>query len=132
MSKRDEARASSTTSGRGYLPGAVRNYLCLLAGHPKNNREKLDIDEIIRLFDLKNVGRSSATFDPDKLHWFECEYARELGDSEFYDLAVARLKSSGVKLDRFSEKYVRAALQTCKRQDQHIRRAPRLLRILFH
>ncbi len=42
------------------------------------------------------------------------EYARELSDAEFYDLAVARLKSSGVKLDRFPEEYVRAALQTCK------------------
>src|SRR5438132_10708282 len=42
------------------------------------------------------------------------EYARELSDAEFYDLAVARLKSSGVKLDKFPEEYVRAALQTCK------------------
>src|SRR5205823_2098977 len=31
-----------------------------------------------------------------------------------YDLAVGRLKSSGVKLDKFPEKYVRAALQTCE------------------
>jgi glutamyl-tRNA synthetase len=92
----------------------VRNYLCLLGWSPKDNREKIDIDEIIRIFDLKNVGRSSATFDPDKLHWLNGEYARELGDSEFYDLAVARLKSSGVKLDTYPEQYVRAALQTCK------------------
>ena len=42
------------------------------------------------------------------------EYARELSDAEFYDLAVARLKSSDVKLDKFPEKYVRAALQSCK------------------
>src|SRR5438132_6289280 len=31
------------------------------------------------------------------------EYARELSDSEFYDLAVARLKSSGVELNRSEE-----------------------------
>jgi len=74
----------------------------------------LDIDEIIRIFDLKNIGRSSATFDPDKLHWLNGEYARELSDAEFYDLAVARLNSRGVKLDKFPKKYVRAALQTCK------------------
>jgi glutamyl/glutaminyl-tRNA synthetase len=114
MSKRDEGARVEYYIRRGYLPAAVRNYLCLLGWSPKDNREKLDIDEIIRLFDLKNVGRSSATFDPDKLHWLNGEYARALGDSEFYDLAVARLKSSGVKLDRFPEKYVRAALQTCK------------------
>src|SRR5262249_13539815 len=114
MSKRDEGARVEYYIRRGYLPQAVRNYLCLLGWSPKDNREKLDIGEIIRIFDLKNIGRSSATFDPDKLHWLNGEYARDLSDSEFYDPAVARLKSSGVKLDSFPEKYVHAALQTCK------------------
>jgi glutamyl-tRNA synthetase len=114
MSKRDEGARVEYYIGRGYLPAAVRNYLCLLGWSPKDNREKIDIDEIIRIFDLKNIGRSSATFDPDKLHWLNGEYARELSDSEFYDLALAKLKSSGVKLENFPEKYVRAALETCK------------------
>jgi glutamyl-tRNA synthetase len=114
MSKRDDGARVEFYIRHGYLPAAVRNYLCLLGWSPKDNREKIDVDEIVRIFDLSNVGRSSATFDPDKLHWLNGEYARELSDSEFYDLAVARLKSSDVKLDKFPEKYVRAALQTCK------------------
>jgi glutamyl-tRNA synthetase len=114
MSKRDEGARVEYYIRRGYLPAAVRNYLCLLGWSPKDNREKIDLDEIIRIFDLKNIGRSSATFDPDKLHWLNGEYARELSDEEFYDLAFARLRSSGVELDKFPEKYVRAALQTCK------------------
>jgi len=114
MSKRDEGARVEYYIRRGYLPTAVRNYLCLLGWSPKDNREKVDIEEIVRIFDLEDIGRSSATFDPDKLHWLNGEYARQLSDSEFYDLAVARLKSSGVTLDKFPEKYVRAALQTCK------------------
>jgi glutamyl-tRNA synthetase len=114
MSKRDAGARVEYYIRRGFLPAAVRNYLCLLGWSPKDNREKLDIDEIIRIFDLKNIGRSSATFDPDKLHWLNGEYARELSDEKFYELAVARLRSSGVKLDNFTEQYVRAALQTCK------------------
>src|SRR5437588_2830901 len=114
MSKRDEGARVEYYIKRGYLPAAVCNYLCLLGWSPKDNREKIDIDEIIRIFDLNNVGRSHATFDPDKLHWLNGEYARELSDSELYDLGIARLKSSGVKLENFPEKYVRAALQTCK------------------
>jgi glutamyl-tRNA synthetase len=114
MSKRDEGARVEYYIRRGYLPAAVRNYLCLLGWSPKDNREKMDIEEVVRIFDLKNIGRSSATFDPDKLHWLNGEYARELSDQDFYDLAVARLKSSDVKLDNFSEQYVRAALQTCK------------------
>ena len=114
MSKRDEGARVEHYIQRGYLPVALRNYLCLLGWSPKDNREKIDISEIIRIFDLKNIGRSSATFDPDKLHWLNGEYARELSDPEFYDLAVAKLKLSGVKLDDFPEKYVHDAVQTCK------------------
>jgi glutamyl/glutaminyl-tRNA synthetase len=61
MSKRDEGARVEYYIRRGYLPEAVRNYLCLLGWSPKDNREKLDVDEIIRIFDLKNIGRSSAT-----------------------------------------------------------------------
>jgi len=114
MSKRDEGASVEYYIKRGYLPAAVRNYLCLLGWSPKDNREKINIEEIIRLFDLNNVGRSQATFDPDKLHWLNGEYARELSDSEFYALALTKLKSSGVKIDNYPEEYVRAALQTCK------------------
>jgi len=114
MSKRDEGARVEYYIQRGYLPAAVRNYLCLLGWSPKDNREKIDIDETIRIFDLANIGRSSATFDPDKLHWLNGEYARGLSDSEFYDIAAAKLESSGVKLDKFPKEYVRAALQTCK------------------
>src|SRR6476659_4498564 len=114
MSKRDASARVDYYIRRGFLPAAVRNYLCLLGWSPKDNREKLDIDEIIRIFDLKNIGRSSATFDPDKLHWLNGEYARELGEEQFYELAGGRLKSSGVKVDDYPEEYCRAALQTCK------------------
>src|SRR6266536_2740398 len=86
MSKRDEGARVEYYIRRGYLPAAVRNYLCLLGWSPKDNREKIDLEEIIRIFDLENIGRSSATFDPDKLHWLNGEYARELSDSEFYEL----------------------------------------------
>ncbi|MFL6500502.1 MAG: glutamate--tRNA ligase, partial [Candidatus Udaeobacter sp.] len=42
------------------------------------------------------------------------EYARELSDENFYELGVATLKSTAVKVDNYPERYVRAALQTCK------------------
>jgi glutamyl-tRNA synthetase len=114
MSKRDEGARVEYYIRRGYLPPAVRNYLCLLGWSPKDDREKMSLQEVVKIFDLNNVVRGHATFDPDKLHWLNGEYARELNDSQFYDLATARLKLSGVKIDNFPEDYVRAALQTCK------------------
>jgi glutamyl-tRNA synthetase len=114
MSKRDAGARVEYYIRRGYLPAALRNYLCLLGWSPKDNREKLDVEEIVRIFDLRNIGRSSATFDPDKLHWLNGEYARELDAEKFHELAVARLTSSMVNLDAYPERYVRAALETCE------------------
>jgi glutamyl-tRNA synthetase len=114
MSKRDEGASVDYYMKRGYLPEAVRNYLCLLGWSPKDNREKIPIDEITEIFDLDNVVRSHATFDPDKLHWLNGEYARELPASRFYELAADAMQSAGVKLDRFPREYVLAALETCK------------------
>ena len=114
MSKRDQGASVDYYIKRGYRPEAVRNYLSLLGWSPKDNREKMTIEETTKIFDLNNVVRSHATFDPAKLHWLNGEYARELDDNTFHDLAVAALKSGGVALDNFPENYVRAAIQTCK------------------
>lgn len=114
MSKRDQGASLDYYMKRGYLPQAVRNYLCLLSWSPKDNREKIPIEEIVHLFDLKNVVRSNATFDQDKLHWLNGEYARELPSDEFLRMGMAALQSAGVDLKRFPENYVRTALETCQ------------------
>src|SRR5206468_281623 len=69
--------------------------------------------------------------DPDKLYWLNGEYARELSDEKFYELGVARLKSSGVKVDDYPEQYVRAALQTCKGKINTFDELPAYCRFYF-
>ena len=51
---------------------------------------------------------------PPNCIWLNGEYARELGDEEFHDLASHALKSAGVPVEKFPADYVRAALETCK------------------
>jgi glutamyl-tRNA synthetase len=114
MSKRDEGANVDYYIKRGYLPQAVRNYLCLLGWSPKDNREKMSIEEVVKIFDLNNVVRSHATFDPDKLHWLNGEYARELPEPAFHEAAVGVLEAAGIQVHSFPAAYVRAALQTCK------------------
>jgi glutamyl-tRNA synthetase len=48
MSKRDQGAHVSSYIEQGYQPEAVRNYLCLLGWSPKDDREKLPIEEVIR------------------------------------------------------------------------------------
>jgi len=114
MSKRDQGASLNTYIDGGYIPEAVRNYLCLLGWSPKDNREKLEIDEVVRLFELEKIHHKNASFDLDKCTWLSGEYARELGDERFQTLARQALEKSGLDLSRFSSDYVRSALETAK------------------
>lgn len=114
MSKRDLGASLNTYLEGGFLPEAVCNYLCLLGWSPKDNREKLALEEIVALFDLDKVNRKNASFDLDKCTWLNGEYVRELSDTRFHALARRALISAGIPLDGYSESYVHAALDTCK------------------
>jgi glutamyl-tRNA synthetase len=114
MSKRDQGASLETYLRDGYAPEAVVNYLCLLGWSPKENREKVPIDEIIRLFDLPQILRHNARFDIDKLHWLDGEYIREMGEDRFRDLGVQALARAGYPVNNYSADYLRAALATCK------------------
>ena len=93
MSKSDpnvaKARLASlqTYVDDGYVSEAVRNYLCLLGWSPKDNREVMPIEEIIRVFDLPQILRTNARFDVTKLTWMNGEYIRALPLDRFIKLA---------------------------------------------
>jgi glutamyl-tRNA synthetase len=114
MSKRDQGASLNTYIEGGYLPEAVCNYLCLLGWSPKDNREKLEIAEVVRLFELGKIHRKNASFDLDKCTWLNGEYVRGLSDDRFHDLARQALERAGIDLSRFPPNYVHAALETCK------------------
>jgi glutamyl-tRNA synthetase len=114
MSKRDTGASLTTYTEGGFLPEAVVNYLCLLGWSPKDNREKLSRDEVVERFDLPQILRHNARFDYEKLLWLQGEYARELGDDRFYELAVHTFAKTGVNTNAFPLPYVKAALDTCK------------------
>jgi glutamyl-tRNA synthetase len=114
MSKRDQGASLTYYMQGGFLPEAVCNYLCLLGWSPKDNREKLSLDEVVERFDLPQVLRHNARFDADKLLWLQGEYVRELSEDRFYELSVHALAKAGLDTNRFPLGYVKAALDTCK------------------
>jgi glutamyl-tRNA synthetase len=114
MSKRDKGASLMSYLDEGFLPEAVVNYLCLLGWSPKDNREKLSLAEIIERFDLPQILRHNARFDYEKLLWLQGEYAREISDDRFYELAVHAFAKVGIDTNKFPLAYVKAALDTCK------------------
>jgi len=81
LSKRTGATAISDYRKMGYLPQALVNYLLLLSWSPGDNREVIDIGDALKLFDIKNVNKTAATFDLKKLNWMNNQYLK-LADPE--------------------------------------------------
>ena len=112
MSKRDEGARVSTYIEQGYVPEAVRNYLCLLGWSPKDNREKIDIDEVIKLFELEKINRRNAAFDLNKCFWLNGQYTLQMSLDRFIELAKPFLEKA--KVDIADEAYLRAVLSIVK------------------
>src|SRR3954469_21312726 len=114
MSKSAVGASLTTYMQEGFAPEAVVNYLCLLGWSPKDNREKLPIEDVIQIFDLPQILRHNARFDMDKLKWLNYEYIRQLPSDRFTELAVHALTKAGLDVNKYPPAYVKAALETCK------------------
>ncbi len=97
MSKRDEGALVEDYQSRAYLPEALVNFLCLLGWNPGDDREKMPIEEIIKLFDLPGVNQSNARFDEKKLAHMNMQYLLELPSEQFVAMARGSFESQGEK-----------------------------------
>ncbi len=82
LSKRHGAVSVRALKDDGFLSEAVFNYLSLLGWHPKDEREILPKEEIIKQFKIEDVNKSPAIFDRTKLRWMNGVYIREILDLE--------------------------------------------------
>jgi glutamyl/glutaminyl-tRNA synthetase len=57
----------------GYLPHTLNNFLALLGWSPGGDRERMTMDEMVKLFSLEHVGKSNARFNREKLLAFNTE-----------------------------------------------------------
>jgi glutamyl-tRNA synthetase len=96
MSKRDVGASVTSYIENGYAPEAVRNYLCLLGWSPKDNREKIEIEEVVRLFDLTKVNRRNASFDLDKCSWLNGQYILQMSLDRFRELSEPFVQKAGI------------------------------------
>ncbi len=114
MSKRDEGSSVNSYIDGGYVPEAVRNYLCLLGWSPKDNREKLDIEEVVQLFDLDKINRRNAAFDLDKCFWLNGQYIAQMPMARFRELCVPVLQAANIPFDARGDAYFEEVLGLVK------------------
>jgi glutamyl-tRNA synthetase len=75
LSKRHGAVSVIRYRDEGYLPEALINYLVRL-GWSHGDQEVFTIDELVGLFDVKDVNSSAAAVNPEKLLWLNQHYIK--------------------------------------------------------
>jgi len=75
LSKRHGAVNLMSYRDAGYLPKALLNYIVRL-GWSHGDQEIFSIDEMINMFELENINKSSASFNQDKLDWINHSYIK--------------------------------------------------------
>jgi glutamyl-tRNA synthetase len=83
LSKRHGAASIADYRREGYLPEALVSYLALLGWtHPAGREEFTGLDELVREWDPSRLGARPATFDPDRLLFFNARHIRRLPAEE--------------------------------------------------
>ena len=102
LSKRHGAVSVRNYREEGYLPEALFNYLCLLGWSPKEEGQEIfSKEQLIELFDLRDVNSSPAIFNREKLRWMNGVYIREVVSLErLADAVEPFLKGAGYNFDR--------------------------------
>lgn len=77
LSKRQGDVAVSDYIKKGYLAEALVNFVALLGWNPGKDIEILDRKSLISKFSLKDIHKSGAVFDLDKLNWMNGLYIRQ-------------------------------------------------------
>ncbi|PYL85998.1 MAG: glutamate--tRNA ligase [Verrucomicrobia bacterium] len=129
MSKRDEGASVAVYIEQGYAPEALRNYLCLLGWSPKDNREKVDIEEVVKLFELEKINRRNAAFDLNKCFWLNGQYIAQMSLDRFAELSRPFLEKA--RIDISNEKYLRAVLAIVKEKIKLFKDVPEWTRYFF-
>ncbi|NVJ65036.1 MAG: glutamate--tRNA ligase [Gammaproteobacteria bacterium] len=95
LSKRHGAVSVMQYRDEGYLPQALLNYLVRL-GWSHGDQEVFSREEMIELFDLKDVNRAPSAFNTDKLNWLNQQYMKSLPAEEVAEHLQWHLDQQGL------------------------------------
>ena len=92
LSKRHGAVSVTQFRDDGFLPDALVNYLVRL-GWSHGDQEVFSRQELVDLFDIRDVNRAASTFDMDKLLWLNAHYIQAKPAAELTPVLDQQLRS---------------------------------------
>ncbi|MCR4404741.1 MAG: glutamate--tRNA ligase [Candidatus Acetothermia bacterium] len=109
LSKRHGATSVFEYRDRGILPEALINFLVRL-GWSCGDREIFSKEEMVALFDLKDVNVSAAVFDEEKLLWLNQHYLKAGDPERLGELLREFLMRQGIVSEEEAEAIPKAKL----------------------
>jgi len=106
LSKRHGGVSVEEYKREGFLPEAMANYLLLLGWFPGEDKEKITLDEAVKVFKLKDVSDTQVKFDVQKLRWLNGEYIMASSTERLLPLVKEQLSSAGATVLPGSDKYI--------------------------
>ncbi len=118
LSKRHGAVDINTFFEEGYLPDALINYL-VKTGWSHGDQEFFSTDELIKLFTIEKVTKSSAIFDYDKLNWLNQYYIKTKDISEVSTMIMPYLRNLNIEVS--DKKYLENILSLGIERDYNLK-----------
>lgn len=95
LSKRHGATSVQEFRDQGYLPETLTNYLALLGWSTGQDRDFWNLPDMINEFSLKDISRSPAVYDVEKLTWMNGHYIAESPAQRLCDLLTGEAEAKG-------------------------------------
>ncbi|EDZ63063.1 Glutamyl-tRNA synthetase [Sulfurimonas gotlandica GD1] len=109
LSKRDGATDVMAYKEMGYTPQALLNFLVRL-GWSHGDQEIFSMQEMIELFDPKDINKSASIYNTEKLDWLNAHYIKNTSNTELaqllteYDLVLTSHDKKEILLDAVKER----------------------------
>ncbi|WP_105614473.1 glutamate--tRNA ligase [Vallitalea okinawensis] len=94
LSKRSGHSSYEDLVEQGFLTETIVNFVSLLGWSPGTNEEIFSLEELVKIFDYKNINKSPAVFDMTKFRWMNSEYMKKMSSQAFYKVAEPYLKEA--------------------------------------
>ncbi len=109
LSKRDGATDVMAYKEMGYTPQALLNFLVRL-GWSYGDQEIFSMDEMIELFNPKDINKSASIYNTEKLDWLSSHYIKNTSNNDLaelltqYDLLLTSHDKKEILLDALKER----------------------------
>jgi len=113
LSKRDGAMDVMQYKNLGYLPEALLNFLVRL-GWSNGDQEIFSMEEMLELFDPKNINKSASAYNEEKLLWLNTHYIKNASNERL----IEELKFHDCDINAEDKKEM--LLDLCKERAQTI------------